>query len=169
VTFFRKENVMAQAHNSANKRMEGCVMLALSTFRKSENAMDTAIEKARDVKKLVVVYVADINLARYLVDVNLGLYGDFKDTVESEILKKHEKEGKKPVETFAEKAGKQGIEVKTHIEVGRFALLCPDVARKEKPSWIVTTRSKRPEWVRKLFGAPVDDLIAEAGCPVVVV
>ena len=144
-------------------------MLALSTFTKSEKAIDTAIEKARGVKKLMVVYVADINLARYLVDVDLGLYGELKETVESEILEKHEKEGRKHVETIAEKAGKQGIEVKSHIQVGRFALVCLDIVQKEKPSLIVTTRSKRPEWVKKFFGAPVDDLIAEVTCPVVVV
>ena len=53
--------------------MKGCVMLALSTFRKSEGAVDAAIEKSRKVKKLMVVYVADVNLARYLVDVEYGL------------------------------------------------------------------------------------------------
>jgi nucleotide-binding universal stress UspA family protein len=34
---------------------------------------------------------------------------------------------------------------------------------------IITTRSKRPEWVRRFFGSPVDDLIRKAGCPVVTV
>jgi nucleotide-binding universal stress UspA family protein len=116
-----------------------------------------------------VVYVADINLARYLVDVDLGPFGELKETVESEILEKHEKEGRKRVETIVEKTKRQGIEVKTHIQVGRFALVCLDVVQKKKPSLIVTRRSKRPEWVKRFFGAPVDDLIAEAGCPAVVV
>ncbi len=38
--------------------MEGCVMLALSTFRKSEEAVHTAIQKAKVVKKLLLVFVA---------------------------------------------------------------------------------------------------------------
>lgn len=160
---------MAQSLNGANKNMEGCVMLALSTFRISEKAIAVAIDKSREAKKLMVVYVADINLARYLVDVDLGLFGELKESFESEMLEKHEKEGREHVETIAEKAVKEGIEVKTRVEVGRFALVCLDVVEKEKPSLIVTTRSRRPEWVKKFFGAPVDDLIEKAGCPVVAV
>jgi hypothetical protein len=59
--------------------------------------------------------------------------------------------------------------VKTHVKVGRFAVMCLEVAQKEKPSMIVTTRSQRPVWVKKFFGAPVDDLIAKARCPVIVI
>jgi hypothetical protein len=47
--------------------------------------------------------------------------------------------------------------------------MCLEVAQKEKPSMIVTTRSQRPVWVKKFFGAPVDDLIAKARCPVIVI
>jgi nucleotide-binding universal stress UspA family protein len=152
-----------------DKNMEGCVMLALSTFRKSEKAIDTAIEKSRDVKKLMVVYVADVNLARYLVDVDLGLFGDLRESVESEVLEEHEKEGWKHVKEIAEKASTEGIEVKTHVQVGRFAVICLEAVQKEKPSLIVTTRSDRPAWVKRFFGAPVDVLIKKAGCPVAVV
>ena len=160
---------MAQSSESASGSMEGCVMLALSTFRKSERIIDLAIEKARGVKNLLVVYVVDINLARYLVDAEDGVIPGYQETCESEVLKQHEREGKAHVAAIVEKAKREGIEVKFHLEVGRFALVCLDVARQEKPSLIVTIRSKRPEWVKKFFGAPVDDLIAEAGCPVTVV
>jgi hypothetical protein len=50
LAFRTKEEVMAQSPDSADRSMEGCVMLALSTFRKSEKVIDAAIEKARDVK-----------------------------------------------------------------------------------------------------------------------
>jgi nucleotide-binding universal stress UspA family protein len=152
-----EEKVMVQSPNSVNKSMEGCVMLALSTFRKSDKAVDTAIEKAHDNKKLMVVYAADINLARYLVE------------PEASLLEKHEKEGRKHVAAIAEKAKGEGIEVKTHCEVSRFGLVCLDLVQQEKPSLIITTRSKRPEWMRKLFGSPVDELVAKAGCPVIVI
>lgn len=160
---------MAQSPDTAGKDMVGCVMLALSTFRKSEKAIEVAIEKSRAMKKLMIVYVADVNLARYLVDVDLGLFGDLRESVESEVLKRHEKEGWEHVKEIVEKAGKEGIEAKTHVQVGRFALICLEVVEKEKPSVIVTTRSDRPAWVKRFFGAPVDDLIAKAACPVMVV
>jgi nucleotide-binding universal stress UspA family protein len=160
---------MAQSSESAIGSMEGCVMLALSTFRKSEKIIDLAIEKAREVKKLMVVYVVDVNLARYLVDVDHGVIPGYQDTCESEVLKQHEREGQKHLEAIVEKAKREGIEVKFHLQVGRFALVCLNAVRQEKPSLIVTTRSNRPQWVKKFFGAPVDDLIDRAGCPVTVV
>ncbi len=160
---------MAQVPDTAGKSMEGCVMLALSTFRQSEKAIDTAINESRGGKKLMIVYVADVNLARYFADVDHGFYPELRETCESDLLKKHEEAGREYVAAVVERAKKEGIEVKTHIEVGRFALVCLDVVRQVKPSQIVTTRTKRPEWVKRFFGAPVDDLIAKAGCPVTVV
>jgi nucleotide-binding universal stress UspA family protein len=160
---------MVQSPDTVDGSMEGCVMLALSTFRKSEKAIDVAIDKARNVKKLMVVYVVDVNLARYLVDVDHGMVAEYTKTCESEVLKQHEREGRKHIAAIAEKAKKEGIEVKFHLQIGRFALVCLDVAQQTKPSLILTTRSNRPAWVKKFFGAPVDDLIAKAGCPVSVV
>ncbi len=160
---------MAQPPESIAGNMEGCVMLALSTFRQSEKAIAIAIEKARDVRKLMVVYVADVNLARYFVDVDLGLFGELRETCEEDLLKQHEKSGKKHVATIKAKAEKEGIVVQSYSQIGRFALVCLEIVERVKPSLIVTTRSKRPEWVKKFFGAPVDDLIANAGCPVTVV
>lgn len=160
---------MAQILNGANKSMEGCVMLALSTFRRSEKAIDVAIEKCREIKKLMVVYVVDINVARYLVGVEVELYPDVREICEAEMLEKAEKEAREHVATIAEEAEKKGIQVKTLVKVGRFAVVCLDVVKQEQPSLIVTTRSRRPEWVKKFFGAPVDELIAKAGCPVVAI
>jgi nucleotide-binding universal stress UspA family protein len=160
---------MAQKLNEKNTNMEGCVMLALSTFRRSEKAIDMAIEKCRETKKLMVVYVVDINVARYLVGVEEEFVIGLRDTLESEMLEKAEKDAREHVGTIAEKAEKEGIQVKTLVQVGRFALVCLEVVKKEQPSVIVTTRSKRPEWVKKFFGAPVDELIAKAGCPVLAI
>jgi nucleotide-binding universal stress UspA family protein len=160
---------MDQTPNEKNAGMEGCVMLALSTFRKSEKAIEVAIEKCQETKKLMVVYVVDINVARYLVDVEEEFILGLKETVESEMLEKAEKDARKHVETIAEKAEKEGIQVKTLVQMGRFALVCLDVVKQEQPSLIVTTRSRRPDWVKKFFGAPVDELIAKAGCPVLTI
>jgi nucleotide-binding universal stress UspA family protein len=157
---------MAQTLNGAYKGMEGCVMLALSTFRRSEKAVDAAIEKGRENKKLMIVYVVDINVARYLVGVEEEFTIGLKDTCEAELLEKAEKEGKEQLVKIAKKAEQQGLQVKTLVQLGRFAVVCLDVVNQTHPSLIVTTRSRRPEWVKKFFGAPVDELIAKAGCPV---
>lgn len=160
---------MAQTLNEENQDMAGCVMLALSTFRRSEEAAEVAFEKSRVVKKLMVVYVIDINVARYLVDVEEEFFVGLKETVESEMLEKTEKEAHGYVASLVAEGQKKGIEVKTLVQRGRFALICLDVVKKVHPSQIITTRSKRPQWVKKFFGAPVDELIAKAGCPVIAI
>jgi nucleotide-binding universal stress UspA family protein len=73
------------------------------------------------------------------------------------------------VQEIAAKVRLEGIEMKSVTKIGRFALVCLDVVKQEKPSLIVSTRSKRPEWVKRVFGSPVNELIEKAGCPVLVV
>jgi len=157
---------MAQTLNRANKSMDGCVMLALSTFRRSEKAVALAIEKSREIKNLLIVYVIDINVARYIVDAEEEFLIGLKEKTEAELLEKAEKDAREEVAKIAEEAEKKGIQVKTVLQVGRFAVVCLDLVKQTHPSVIVTTRSRRPEWVKKFFGAPMDELIAKAGCPV---
>jgi hypothetical protein len=121
--------------------MQNCVMLALSTFRKSEKAVDTAIQKAKSTKKLLVVFVADVNLARYFVGAEHGLWPDLKEMCEADLLKLHEKDGRGHVQEIAAKAQLESIEMKAIVQIGRFADVCLDLVKKEKPSLIVTTRS----------------------------
>ncbi|WAC08282.1 MAG: universal stress protein [Thermodesulfobacteriota bacterium] len=157
---------MAQILDEVNKSMEGCVMLALSTFRRSEKAVAIAMEKCREIKNLMIVYVIDINVARYIVDAEEEFLIGLKEKTEAELLEKAEKDAREEVDKIAEEAKKKGIQVKTVLQLGRFAVVCLDVVKQAHPSVIVTTRSRRPEWVRKFFGSPVDELIAKAGCPV---
>ena len=85
-----------------------------------------------------------------------------KETCETDLLKVHEQEGRGHVEEIAAKARLENIEMKSEVQVGRFALVCLGLIEQVKPSLIVTTRSGRPEWVKKFFGAPVDELIKKA-------
>ena len=160
---------MAQALNEADKSMEGCVMLALSTFRRSEKAVTLAIEKCLEVKNLMIVYVVDINIARYIVGSEEAFIFDLKEQNEAELLEKAEKDAREAVAKIAGEAEKKGIQAKTMVKVGRFAVICLEVVGQIHPSVIVTTRSRRPDWVKKFFGAPVDELIAKAVCPVLTV
>jgi nucleotide-binding universal stress UspA family protein len=142
-------------------------MLALSTFRKSDEAIQLAIEKAKGGKNLIVLFVADVNLARYLIGSDLALFPELRESCEEAVLEIHRKSGEEIVKSIAQKGGRYGIETKTKVEIGRFAIKCLEVVRQENPELIITTRTKRPEWVKKFFGSPVDFLIANAGCPVI--
>ncbi|KPJ62521.1 MAG: hypothetical protein AMS15_03610 [Planctomycetes bacterium DG_23] len=145
----------------------GAVMLALSTFRLSKKAVQLAIEKAEKGKDLLLVYVVDVNLARYFIGTDIGLYPELKERCEEELLEEYKEKGREIVSSIAKKAEALGIAVRTYVSVGRFAFECLKVIGKEKPEVIVTTRSERPAWVRRFFGSPVDYLIANAGCPVI--
>ena len=160
---------MAQALNEADKSMEGCVMLALSTFRRSEKAVALAMEKCQEVNNLMIVYVVDINVARYIIGSEEAFLFDLKEQNESELLEKAKKDALEAVAKIAKEADKQAILAKTMVKVGRFAVICLEVVKQTHPSVIVTTRSRRPDWVKKFFGAPVDELIAKAGCPVLAI
>lgn len=143
------------------------IMLALSTFRESDKAIQLAIEESRKTGRLVVVFVADVNLARYFIGTDVGMFPELRESYEEEVLKEHRARGEEIARVIEEKAVEHGIMVRTRVEIGRFGLVCLDVARAENPQLIITTRSKRPKWVKRFFGSPVDDLIAHAGCPVV--
>jgi nucleotide-binding universal stress UspA family protein len=160
---------MVEKPKEGNKGMEGFVMLALSTFRRSEEAVFLAIEKGRETKKLMIVYVVDVNIARYLIGADEEYLSAFKDQKESDLLERAEREARETAAKIAASAAKKGIQTRIIIKKGRFAVVCLEVVKQLQPSLIVTTRSRRPEWVKKLFGAPVDVLIAKAGCPVIAV
>lgn len=145
----------------------GPIMLALSTFRQSEEAVELAIQKAKEGKNLIVAFVVDVNLARYFIGTDLQLYPELRVKSEEDILKEHRRQADEKAAFVARAAEDQGINVRTYISTGRFALECLEVVKKEKPELIITTRSRRPDWVKRFFGSPVDYLIANAGCPVV--
>lgn len=142
------------------------VMLALSTFRQSEAAVRVAIEKAKEGKHLVVVFVVDVNVARYLVGTDAGLYPGLTEKCEEDFLREHRERAEEKVKSIAKAARECGVTAKAYVSTGRFGLECMKVVREEEPELIVTTRSKRPAWVRRFFGSPVDYLVANAGCSV---
>jgi len=114
-----------------------------------------------------VVYVADVNLARYFVGTDVGLYRELEESCERELLERHLRAGQKRVAEIVARAQRAGIAATTHVEIGRFARVCLGIVEGERPGLIVTTRSDRPGWVRRFFGSPVDRLTREAGCPVI--
>jgi nucleotide-binding universal stress UspA family protein len=145
----------------------GPVMLALSTFRRSDEAVRIALDRAAECGRLIVLYVADVNLARYMVGTDIGLSSGLERQCEEEVVAEHERDGQRHVAEIEELAREAGIAVDSDVRIGRFGLVVMEIARRERPSLIVTTRSERPAWVRRFFGSPVDHIMATAECPVI--
>lgn len=142
-------------------------MLALSTFRRSERAVNLAIDRAKPCRSIALVNVVDVNLARYFIGLDIALYPELKKQAEEELLEVHKQQGRQRMSAIAERAEANGLKVKTYVRTGRFALVCLEIIEEVKPSLIITTRSRRPAWVKKLFGSPVDYLITHTSCPVI--
>ncbi len=154
-------------HGAASlpERLEAPVMLALSTFRRSQAAVDLALEMAQRSGSLIIVWVADINLARYLLG-GEGVAHDLAVISEEEMLARHERENREQAEKVAKAAQARGVRVETMLRRGRFAVICREALAAFRPALVVTTRSQRPEWMRRFFGSPVEELIRCATCPV---
>lgn len=143
------------------------VMLALFTFRHTDMAVDVALEKAMQRKRLVIVYGHNINPGLYFIETGIGLYPNLKEQCEKELLTEFEQQWKEKVETIANRARAEGLQVVTYVRAERFASLCSEVIKKEKPFLVVTTRTRGPAWVRGLFGSSKDHLLSHAECPVI--
>lgn len=142
-------------------------MLALSTFRHSQEAMTLALERAEPNGHLVIAYVVDVNLARYFIGSDVGIYEQLKSKCEREILEEHRRMARARVRKIVQQAEDRSIITKVHVQTGRFALKILALAKSHQPQLIITTRSKRPKWVKQFFGSPVDMLVARAACPVI--
>lgn len=143
------------------------ILLALSTFRRSEEAVKAALRYLKPGGRLSILWVVDVNLARYFVGTDAGLYGNLKQRCERDLLRQHEEEGRKAADTIAAQARTEGFAVDVDVTVGRFGLVAEEKARRFSPQLIVTTRSNRPGWVKRLFGSPVNYLIDHSDCPVI--
>lgn len=143
------------------------VMLALSTFKYSDKAMEIAIEKASQFKKLVVVYGREVNLWLYFLETDIGFYPSWKEQCEKELLAEIHQKWEQKVEDIANKARAENLEVTTYVRAGRFGTLCMEVMKKEKPSLIIIKKNLRPAWFRRFFGSPVDYLASHIECSVI--
>ena len=140
------------------------VMLALSTFKHADHAIDVALKKASQCKKLIIVYGRNDNLGLFFMESGVGLYPNLKEQCEKEILADYEQQWKEKVEVIADRARAQGIEVVTYVNAERFISLCLEVIEKEKPSLVITVRPHRPDWLRVFFGSAADRLASKTDC-----
>ena len=143
------------------------ILLALSTFRQSDILVQNTIEFARqEGKNVLVLFVVDINLERYLINSQTIAGTHFRQTCQEELLAEYKEMADAKIEAIASQANEAGVLCETIVVTGRFGIETVNVIRERKPEKVILTRSKRPQWMRQLFGSPVDYITEHATCPV---
>ena len=140
------------------------VLLALSSFRHTEAVVAHALELcAERTAPLVVVFVVDVNLARYFVGSDVMAGTSLRELMEQGILDDHKRQAQEALSRVCALAREHGLPCTAVLRVGRFAQEIKAAAREHAPAVIVLTRARRPEWLRRVFGSPVDRLCQELG------
>ena len=162
---FEKLEANSQAIKASGSR--GPVMLALSTFKYFDKAIEAAIEKASQCKKLIIVYGHEVSLWLYFLETDIGFYPCWKEQCEKELLAEIYQQWAGKVEGIANRARAENLQVITYVRTERFRTLCMEVVKKEKPSLIITKKNLRPAWFRSFFGSPADYLASYTECSVI--
>jgi len=141
----RSENSVHQTVDSVvlQQGQSDPVMLVLSSKEKPNKAIELAFEKAEDSKFLILVYVIKVNLNKYFVETDAGLYPDLKKECEKELLDKFREDSGKEIKEITDRANSQGIKVKEYIQTEVFSLKNNEIIISEKPVLIVLSYSKK--------------------------
>jgi len=162
---FEKPQANSQAITAVDSTRP--VMLALSTFKYSDKAIEAAIEKANQCKKLIIVYGHQINLWLYFLETDIGFYPCWKEQCEKELLAEIHQQWEQKIKSIANRAKAENLLVTTYVRAERFRTLCMNVVNKENPSLIITQKTLRPSWFRRFFGSPTDYLASHTECSVI--
>lgn len=152
--------------------MDKPILLALSSFRQKDAQIQAALDIcARAQAPLLALFVVDINLARYHVATDVMVGESLRKQLEEGVLSEQEARARQTLERVKTLADARNVPCTTSLRVGRFAEEVRMVALSKDPAAIVLTRANRPEWMRRLFGSPVDQIRAELGgrCEVLIV
>ena len=152
--------------------MNSPVLLALSSFRQTDeeikHALDLAVERG---VALTILFVVDVNLARYFAGSGVMVGTDLRHMMEEGILVEHEGWAREVLAHVCSQAAARGVECTKLFKVGRFAEEVKAVVAEQAPPVVVVTRARRPAWLRRLFGSPVDQLSDDIGedCELVII
>ncbi len=141
------------------RAMSKPVLLALSSFRWAEGEIEQALAECEQTGvRLHAVFVVDVNLSRYFANSGVMAGTSLRAEMEKGLLDEHRRQAQEILDRVAAMAGKRGVECLSELRVGRFAEEVRAAASEIGPGVLIMTRARRPEWLRRLFGSPVDRL-----------
>ena len=139
--------------------MERVVLLALSSFRFSEAEVERALARCReDGARLRVLYVVDVNIARYFSESGVMAGTTLREQLEAGAFEELQVRAQAILDEVCSRVSETDVTCEGVLRVGRFAEEVTALVRAERPQVVIATRAQRPEWLRRLFGSPVDRL-----------
>lgn len=143
------------------------VMLALSSFYRSFDAVNLAIEKHRSSQKLVIAFGHHINEGLLFLESEVGLISGLKDRCRQDLISGYERHWSGRVKKIAALAESKGIEVTAYVEAENFLKLCIKIAERQRPELIVMSNTR--QFVRNgLCLVPVPKYLSDVcGCEVI--
>lgn len=140
------------------------VLLALSSFRHNEQQIQYALDLCRqEGAELLTLFVVDVNLARYFAGTGVMAGTSLREQMEQGLMDDQVRQAQDVIDRVRQLAAEQEVSCRSVLKVGRFAVEARALVAAEGPQVMVVTRARRPEWLRKLFGSPVDSLRKDAG------
>ncbi len=142
-------------------------MVALSSFRWSQEAVERAFRETAPGELLLVAYVVDVRIAECFAGTALDLYPEVAEACTRDLLKGHRDFGKVVLKAISVKARARGIRVQTHLAVGQFAKEILRLIGATDPRAVITSRSRRPVWDQHVPGEAIASIARNTGCPMV--
>lgn len=144
--------------------MPETILLALSSFRYKDEEVEHALKLCEEHDaRLVTVFVVDVNPAHYLAGSGAVVGSSLREDLEHGIMQEYQERAEEVLERVCAAAEARGVECESVLRTGVFAEEVRAVMARCGPRVIVVTRSERPDWLRRLFGSPVDSLCDELG------
>lgn len=149
------------------------VLLALSTTRHSEKAIDAAIQRASVPDgTLVVLFILDDEVPSRLYQqlTDRGFIGEKpSDSISNAIMKEYRHRAEEEANRIVERAKQQGVRCEVEIVRGPFAEESLNGVLRHQADLIILTRMKRSNLARFLLGSAVNNLRAQCPCPVEII
>jgi len=147
--------------------MNSPVLLAISGARWSRELVERALENAETGGMLVAVYVVDTGIADYLSSGEADLYPDIREACGKLLLKGYVGVGNEILKAISARGRTRGVDVNTHLVIGRFANAVLDRMAVDEPRVVMTGRPRRQGWGRYSPGEAPASLAGRTGCPLI--
>lgn len=143
-------------------------LLVLSTAAHSHEAMDVAIEKAKELQgKLLVLFVVDVQLPSSIFERLEGttvIGARPGQEVQEALRNEYKRQGEQQLDEVERRAAKQGVGTEKILKEGTFADECIQVIRENNVAVAVLTRKKKSHLSRFIFGSPIKKIQDNVSC-----